>query len=112
VFGHSYAANGAVPLRLFSLGAIPLCIREHYAAIKRIAGRPAGGTPLVLAGSALKLIFAAKGASMDGLIGLGWGSFLASLIEAAVMAPTVLRVSTGAATVTRREARVQDAFTA
>ncbi|MDB5057632.1 MAG: hypothetical protein JWO59_1104 [Chloroflexi bacterium] len=99
VFGRTYAENGAVPLQLLALGALPIIIREHYAAIQRIHGRPVGAAPLVLAGSALKLILAAKGASLGGLVGLSMGLLIAGCIEALLMAPLVYRaaVGTGAA---------------
>ncbi len=95
VFGLSYARNAAVPLVMFSLGAVPLTIREHFAAIQRLRGRPAGAAPYVLAGSALKLLLATKGATMDGLQGLSIGVFVATCIEAAVLARPVLRVAMG-----------------
>ncbi len=89
VFGHSYSENGTIPLELFAAVNLPLCVREHYAAIQRVYGRPAGAAPLVLLGSVLKLVMGAKGATLDGLVGLGVGLLIASCIEAAVMAPTV-----------------------
>lgn len=102
VFGHAYAQNAALPLQIFSLGAIPICIREHYAAICRIRGRAVLGTPLVLLGALLKVGLAVVGAEIDGLAGLSLGIFIAGCVEAMVMAPVVYRVASGATTVRAR----------
>ncbi len=97
VFGHGYARHAAVPLVVFALGAIPLSIREHFAAIQRLRGRPIGAAPYVLAGSALKLVLATKGATMDGLVGLSVGLLVASCGEALALARPVYLVAAGRA---------------
>jgi glycosyltransferase involved in cell wall biosynthesis/O-antigen/teichoic acid export membrane protein len=94
-FGPSYAQEGTVPLLILSLGVFPIIVREHYAAIRRVYGRPAGGALVVLAGSALKLSLATVGARIDGLIGVAIGLLIAGCIEAAVMAPAVVRTALG-----------------
>jgi O-antigen/teichoic acid export membrane protein len=99
VFGHAYAHNAALPLQIFSLGAIPICIREHYAAICRIRGRAALGTPLVLMGALLKVGLAIVGAETHGLAGLSLGILIAGCLEALAMAPVVYGVASGAATI-------------
>jgi hypothetical protein len=96
-FGRSYAQQATELLLILSLGVFPLIVREHYAAIRRVYGRPAGGAMLVLAGSALKLSMATFGARIDGLNGIGIGLLIAGCIEAAVMAPTVVRTALGTA---------------
>ena len=95
IFGQNYAHAASVPLVLFSFGAIPLTFREHFAAIQRLRGRPAGAAPYVLAGSALKLLLATKGATMDGLTGLSIGLLAAGCVEGLVLARPVLRVAMG-----------------
>jgi O-antigen/teichoic acid export membrane protein len=98
LLGHAYARHAALPLQIFSLGAIPLTIREHYAAICRLRGRPALGTPLVLLGGLLKVCLAAVGAETNGLVGLSIGIFIAGCAEALAMAPVVFRAAMGTAT--------------
>jgi O-antigen/teichoic acid export membrane protein len=95
LFGRVYAQEATVPLLILSLGVFPLTVREHYAAIRRVHGRPSGGAPLILAGSALKLSMATIGARMDGLIGLAIGLLIAGCVEALVLAPAVVRVAVG-----------------
>ncbi len=96
VFGSSYASNGAIPLVLFSLGAIPMTIREHYATIQRLKGRPLGAAPIVLAGALARIVLGAEGARLDGLTGLGIGLLITGCVEALVLAPVVLPVAFGA----------------
>jgi O-antigen/teichoic acid export membrane protein len=95
MFGRLYAQEATTPLLILSLGVFPIIVREHYAAIRRIQGRPTGGAPLILAGSALKLSMAMIGARMDGLIGLTIGLLVAGLVEASVLAPAVISVALG-----------------
>ena len=95
LFGESYARAAAVPLQLLGLQAFTFIVREHYVATRRVEGRPASAAPLVLAGSGLKLVLAAVGASAFGLTGLAVGVLIAAGIEALVMGPTVYRVATG-----------------
>jgi O-antigen/teichoic acid export membrane protein len=106
VFGHAYAQHAALPLQIFSLGAIPICVREHYAAICRIRGRAVLGTPLVLLGALLKVGLAVVGATTCGLAGLSLGILTAGCLEAMVMAPIVYHVAVG---VPIARARVLDA---
>jgi O-antigen/teichoic acid export membrane protein len=98
VFGAAYASNGAIPLVLFSLGAIPMTIREHFATIRRLKGRPLGAAPIILAGALGRIVLGAAGARLDGLTGLGIGLLITGCVEAVVLAPIVLPVAFGIAT--------------
>ena len=99
VFGASYASNGAIPLVLFSLGAIPITFREHFATIQRLKGRPLGAAPIILAGALARIVLGAEGARLDGLTGLGIGLLITGCAEALVLAPIVLPVASGSTTI-------------
>ena len=93
LFGESYATEALVPLQLLGLQAFTFVVREHYVAVKRVEATPAAAAPLVLAGTALKIAMALVGAVAAGLTGLALGIVVASVIEAALMAPTLIRVA-------------------
>ena len=93
LFGESYATEALGPLQLLALQAFTFVVREHYVAVKRVEATPAAAAPLVLAGAALKIAMAMVGAVAAGLTGLALGIVVASVIEAALMAPTLIRAA-------------------
>ena len=93
LFGESYAREALVPLQLFALQAFTFVVREHYVAVKRVEASPLAAAPKVVIGAALKIVMASIGAKLNGLTGLAVGIIIASLIEAAWMAPTVIRAA-------------------
>lgn len=92
LFGPGYAEEAAWSLRILALASLPLVIKVHFATIKRVGGNFRAVIPLVLCGTALELAFAIAGASIGGINGLSIGWALALCVEAAVMAPAVMRM--------------------
>ncbi|HZO70584.1 MAG TPA: oligosaccharide flippase family protein [Ktedonobacteraceae bacterium] len=90
-FGHSYAEQAAWPLRLLSLGAFPLIIKNHYIAIRRIKDEITNAMLPIAFGSILELILAAAGAYRGALIGLSLGWIIALSFEAIIMTPYVFK---------------------
>jgi len=89
MFGPTYAAQAAWPLRIMGLGVFPLIIKDHYVATCRVHGRIARTAMYATLGSILELSLAAAGAVMNGLIGLSVGLVLAICLEAIFMARAV-----------------------
>ena len=83
----------SLPCNPLALQAFTFVVREHYVAVKRVEATPAAAAPLVLAGAALKIAMAMVGAVAAGLTGLALGIVVASVIEAALMAPTIIRAA-------------------
>lgn len=95
VFGASYAAEAAWPLRIMALGVYPLIIKDHYVAIRRIREEIPHAAGSALIGSALELGLASAGAALGGLEGVALGFVAALALEAAWMAGTVRRAVIG-----------------
>lgn len=91
LFGTSYVEQGSVALILLTLMMFPVTVKVHYANLRRIEGRVMAGAIYTVAGAVLELAFAAIGALTAGIVGVAIGVLIAMLIEALVMAPTVLR---------------------
>ena len=93
IFGEEYAANADTLLRIFGLELLLMVIKDHYVAIARVQGTLVQAAVLCAAGSALEIGFAVVGAVYAGLTGLALGFLAALVLEAAVMAPRVLRAA-------------------
>lgn len=92
LFGESYAREAGLALVVLSLSVFPIIISEHFVALRRIERRPQSATvPLALA-SVLKLVLAAAGAEIGGLLGLSIGVVAASYLTAVFLLPPVIRV--------------------
>lgn len=89
MFGPSYAAQAAWPLRIMGLGVFPLIIKDHYVATCRVRGRIARTALYATIGSILELSLAAVGAMINGLAGLSVGLVLAMGVEAVLMVHAV-----------------------
>ncbi len=89
MFGPSYVAETAWPLRIMGLTVFPLIIKDHYVATCRVNGRIARTAMYATMGSVLELSLAAVGALVNGLIGLSVGLVLAVCIEAIFMTRAV-----------------------
>lgn len=101
LFGHAYAEQASWSLRILSLGAFPLIIKNHYVALCRIRNRM-GRAILPLAACALfELGLAALGARLDALSGLSLGWLVALCIESLFMFFPVYRVTRSVGTSTR-----------
>lgn len=90
LFSASYPPAAASSLALLGLSVFPMTIKYHYVSIQRIQDRMFSASVFVVAGCALELAGAALGGRVS-LLGLtvGWSAGLA--IEAALMAPIVVR---------------------
>jgi O-antigen/teichoic acid export membrane protein len=93
LFGHAYAEQAALSLRILSIAGFPLIIKDHYIAVCRVKGQLAYALVLVTAGVILELSAAAFGAHLDGLTGLTIGWVIAVSIEAVFMARTVYKAA-------------------
>ncbi len=94
-FGHSYAQEAALPLRLLSLGAFPLIIKNHYIAIRRIKDEITNAMIPIMLGSLFELVLAAVGAHVGALVGLSLGWIIALCFEAIFMVRLVYRTVSG-----------------
>lgn len=95
LYGGDYASEATWPLRIIGIGVIPLIVKDHWVALRRIAGRLGGAIPLIVGGSLLELLLAAWGGAHGGLNGLALGWLAATTIEALVMGWPVLRAALG-----------------
>ena len=92
LFGRSYAHDAAGALRILGLGIIPLVIKDHFIAARRVYGVLKKTALLAAVGGALELGLAALGARWGGLQGLCLGWLIALCIEGLVTGPAVYRV--------------------
>ena len=83
LFGAAYADQGAMTLRIIAFGVLPLIIKDHYVAVRRIGGRVGEAAVFVSAAAIAELGLAAVGALVAGLPGLAVGWLMAVCIEAA-----------------------------
>jgi O-antigen/teichoic acid export membrane protein len=95
VFGKAYADNGHTTLILLCLGGFGLIVKDHHVAIARVVGHVGREAILVWGLTACELAAASAGASMHGLTGLAEGWLLATVLEAVVFGPAVLRFYRG-----------------
>ena len=85
LFGQAYAEQASWSLRILVIGSIPLVIKDHYIAIRRIQSQVAKAMLPLVAGGMLELVGAALGAHLGGILGLSLGWLIAVCIEAAFM---------------------------
>ena len=93
LFGHGYAEQAALSLRLLSLESFLFIIKSHYVAVRRIHGRVAPTALITIATGALEVGASTLGVHLGGLTGLSLGWLSAMGIEAALMSPTVYRAA-------------------
>jgi O-antigen/teichoic acid export membrane protein len=91
LFGSTYADQATTSLRILACGALPLAIKAHYVTICRVRQHLASAALAAAAAGAVEIGCAALGAALGGLSGLSLGWVVALTLEAAGMAPTVLR---------------------
>jgi hypothetical protein len=89
IFGREYSAQAAGQLRILALAGIALVIKDHYIALRRIEGRVARATPVVLAGVALEVTLALAGGWLGGIRGLCFGWVVATACEALIVTPAL-----------------------
>ncbi len=93
LFGPSYAHEAQWCLRILSLEAFPVMIRNHYVAVRRIQDRTGSAILPIMIIGAFQLICAVIGAHLADLSGLSIGWLGADCVGAIYMLPVVLRVA-------------------
>lgn len=81
-FGEAYAAAGGLSLHLLALGGLPLVVKDHYVALRRVQGRTLDAAKASVAGAVLEVAGAALGGTMGGIEGVCVGWVLALVVEA------------------------------
>jgi len=90
LFGSEYSAQGVEVLRLLALAGLPIVVKDHFVALRRVQGRT-GEATLVLAGmTVFELVAAGIGVLLGGLVGL-CAFWLGSLVLEAVVLAWPLR---------------------
>ena len=90
IFGSHYAGTAVHTLQLLGLAVLPLIVKTHYVAVRRISGRLGSAIALVVVGAVAELTLAVIGAETHGLDGLSVGLAAALTLEALLMARPVL----------------------
>ncbi|MDP9091631.1 MAG: hypothetical protein M3N95_01475 [Actinomycetota bacterium] len=92
VFGGDYASHGSSILRLLLLGGLFYVVKDHFVAIRRAQGRLSEAARTVAVMTCGEAALTALGGALYGVHGLCAFWVLATLIEAVIFAPPVLRV--------------------
>lgn len=91
--GESYAEEASFTLRILGLALIPLAIKNHYIAVRRVEGRIVSSAGYIGLAGIFELVMAAIGASVGQLPGLAVAWVLAVTFEALLMTPIVIRAA-------------------
>jgi O-antigen/teichoic acid export membrane protein len=92
IFGSEYASHGSTVLRLLLLGGLSYVVKDHFVAIRRAQGRLSEAARTVAVMTCGEAALTALGAALYGVNGLCGFWVMATVIEAAIFAPTVWRV--------------------
>lgn len=90
IFGGEYAKQGATALRLLALGGLPLVVKDHYVALRRVQGQTRRAAKAIAVSTLAEVGAAFAGGSIAGLTGLCLGWLAALTLEGAVMGRTLL----------------------
>ncbi|NHC13458.1 lipopolysaccharide biosynthesis protein [Motilibacter deserti] len=90
-FGDAYAAEGLTELRVIVLAGIPLIVKDHYVALRRVQGRTTEAAGVVLLGAVVEVAGATLGALHSGTLGLVVAWVLVLAAEAVVLAVPLAR---------------------
>ncbi len=93
LFGQLYAEKATLILRILIFAEIPMIIKHHYIAVRRIGKRLTSAMLPVAFGSLLELGAATLGAHLGALPGFSIGWVIAVYIEGIFMAPTVYKAA-------------------
>ena len=97
MFGQQYVAHALWPLRILGLSVVPLIMREHFVAIRRIENRAMqASAPIAIAGVA-RIAGALIGTWYGGLVGLTVALLIVECLIALTMLPLVYRTAAGTA---------------
>jgi O-antigen/teichoic acid export membrane protein len=95
-FGASYAHTGGPVLQILGLAIFAMTLKYHYIAVQRLNGRMVRAAAVLGVGGLLELALAACGGQWGGLTEFTWCWLLALYLEAAFVAPVVLRATRSA----------------
>lgn len=91
LFGASYATEASKTLHILALDIFPSTVLTHFVALRRTERRLGSALPVIWGGALLQVGGGAIGAHLGGLTGVAIGWVAGATVEAAVMAPEVLR---------------------
>lgn len=92
-FGAGYADQGVTALRVIVLAGLPIVIKDHYVALRRVQGRTTGAAVVTVLGCVLEVAAATIGAQTGGITGLCTGWVIALMLEALCAAVPLARES-------------------
>ncbi|NHC44716.1 lipopolysaccharide biosynthesis protein [Motilibacter aurantiacus] len=90
-FGDAYALEGLSELRVIVLAGIPLIVKDHYVALRRVQGRTTEAAGVVLVGAVFEVAGATAGALHSGTLGLTVAWVIVLAVEAVVLAVPLAR---------------------
>jgi O-antigen/teichoic acid export membrane protein len=93
LFGESYREQGSVLVVVLTAAVMPITVRAHYIAVRRIQGAIPRATAVVLATTVFEMVMAGLGAVLGGLMGVAFGFALAVSLEAIILAPPVIQAA-------------------
>lgn len=70
LFGAEYSAQGVEVLRLLALAGLPIVVKDHFVALRRVQGRTTEATAVLVVMAAFELAAAAIGMALGGVVGL------------------------------------------
>ena len=85
-FGAEYSAQGVEVLRLLALAGLPIVVKDHFVALRRVQSRTTQATGVLVAMAAFELAAAGVGMALGGLVGLCRWWLGALVVEALVLA--------------------------
>ena len=91
LFGPQYRDESYLPMVILSLAAVPLVLKDHYVALRRVQSRLLSAARLVLVGTVLEVVAAAVGGQRGGPVGLSIAWTLAVVVEGVFMGIPVCR---------------------
>jgi len=93
LFGPTYAENGGITLTLLALTSLPLLVRDHWVALRRIRDQVASAAVLIALAAAVEVTAAVAGGLLGGIEGLALGWLLGLCAGSAFQVPAVLRAT-------------------
>jgi O-antigen/teichoic acid export membrane protein len=93
LYGPSYADRATIALLILTAAVVPLSIRAHWIAARRIEGRIAFASVVAVGGSVAEIAAAAVGGILWGIDGTAAGFAIVMAAEAVLMAPHVLGIA-------------------
>jgi O-antigen/teichoic acid export membrane protein len=93
LFGKSYAADGTIPLWLFTACYLPIIPVSFYIAVCRTANKIPLAAVVLTTSSALQIAAAVVGGALGGLLGLSIALVGVKFIEGFITLPAVLRAA-------------------